>query len=432
MTVVSGAAAEGFWVAPGGRRLLLDGRPAFLLADTCWAAFGRVTEPEWDGYLRYRRRQGFNAVNVSMLPIAHDQSVAPGDPAPFVVRPDGSWDLDRIDDAWFRRARAMSGTALRHGIVPVIVVLWCTYVPGTWAAKLAPGLQLMPEQTDRYVDAVLAAVGDLPVILCVSGDDRFEDDLAVDRYVRVLDRVAAARPERLATLHTSPTHEMTDRLLGHPGLGFYSYQSSHGPDGVEKAHRLAERYRTLPVRRPILDLEPAYEGHASRRGTGRHLAASVRRSSWASVLAGAGAGLGYGAHGVWSWHREGDRFLNEENSGRPFPAEVALRFPGAWDVGLIRRIVETFDLFDVTARQDLLSGSQPGVRVGWQREPDRLAVYLPEPSTVTLEIDLHGWQVHGWNLAERQAETIAVSVADGRTTIRQPDILGDALVVFDR
>ncbi len=43
-------------VEPGGRRLLLDGRPAFLLADTCWAAFGRVTKPEWDGYLRYRRR----------------------------------------------------------------------------------------------------------------------------------------------------------------------------------------------------------------------------------------------------------------------------------------------------------------------------------------------------------------------------------------
>ncbi len=367
-----------------------------------------------------------------MLPIAHDQSVSPGDPAPFVVRSDGAWDLDRTDDAWFQRARAMPETALRHGIVPVIVVLWCTYVPGTWAVKLAPGVQLTDEQTDRYVNDVLAAVGDLPVILCVSGDDRFEDDLAVDRYVRVLEQIGAARPERLTTLHTSPTHAMPDRLLSHPGLGFYSYQSSHGPDGAELAHQLAERYQALPVRRPILDLEPAYEGHASRGGTGRHLAAAVRRSSWTSVLAGAGAGLGYGAHGVWSWHREGDGFLNEADAGLPFPAEVALQFPGAWDVGLIRRIVERFDLFDLTARQDLLVGAPPGVRVGWRREPDRLAVYLPEPSTVTLDIDLGDWWVHGWNLVERRPEAMTYTVSDGRTAIRQPDVLGDTLVVFGR
>ena len=426
------AEAMGWMVAPDGRRLLLDGRPTFLLADTCWAAFGRVTDIEWDGYLRFRRRQGFNAVNVSLLPIAHDQSVSPGDPAPFTVCADGSWDLDRPDDAWFRRARAMSAAALRHGITPVIVVLWCTYVPGTWAARLAPGLDLTPRQTDRIVDAMLNALGDLPVILCVSGDDRFEDDLAIDRYVRVLERIAAARPERLTTLHTSPTHGTPARLLGHPGLGFYTFQSGHGPGGPGLAGRLAERYRALPVRRPVIDLEPCYEGHAAHEGHGRHLAASVRRSSWTSVLAGAGAGLGYGAHGVWSWHREGDRFLNEAGSGQPFPADVALGFPGAWDVGLIRQIVERFDLFDLSVRQDLLVDAPPGIRVGWGRDPDRLAVYLPEAQPVTLAIDLVGWRAHGWNLAERRPETVTRSVTSGRAAIRQPDAPGDTVVVFSR
>jgi hypothetical protein len=419
-------------VAPDGRRLLLDGRPTFLLADTCWAAFGRVTNAEWEAYLRFRHRQGFNAVNVSMLPIAHDQSVSPNDPAPFAVRSDGSWDLDRPDGAWFRRARTMSEVALRHGITPVIVVLWCTYVPGTWAARLAPGLDLTPEQTDRYVDAVLDAVGDLPVILCISGDDRLEDDLAVDRYVRVLDRIHTARPDRLTTLRTAPTHETPARLLGHPGLGFYIYQSSHGPDGHHVAQRLGERYRALPVWRPILDLEPCYEGYASNRGTGRHLAASVRRSSWTSVLAGAGAGLGYGAHGVWSWHREGDRFLNEAGSGLPFPADVALQFPGAWDVGLLRDLVERFDLFDLTGRPDLLVGEQRGVRVGWDDPGGQLVIYLPEPSTVTLAIDLTGWDAEVWNLADRRVETIRWDVSGGQTVIRQPDALNDLLVVFSR
>ncbi len=421
-----------FMVEPGGRRLLRGGRPTFLLADTCWAAFGRVSAAEWDGYLRHRHRQGFNAVAISMLPIAHDQSISPGAPAPFVVRADSSWDLDRPDDAWFQRARTMSQTALRHGIVPVIVVLWCTYVPGTWAAKRAPGLDLTPEQTDHYVDALLGAVGDLPVILCVSGDDHFTDDLAIDRYVRVLDRIQSARPERLTTIHSSPTHETPAQLLGHPGLGFYTYQSSHGPDGHEVAQRLAGRYRALPVRRPILDIEPCYEGHASDRGTGRHLAASVRRSSWTGVLSGAGAGLGYGAHGVWSWHRTGDQFLNVAGAGLPFPAEVAMQFPGAWDVGLIRRIVETHELFDLTSRPDLLVDEPRGTRVGMDEPGGRLAIYLPEPSTITLSVDLTGWSAEGWNLSDRWIEAVGWEASDGQTTIRQPDALSDLLIVFSR
>ena len=421
-----------FTVAPDGSRLLLNDRPTFLLTDTCWAAFGRVTPTEWDGYLRLRHRQGFNAVAISMLPVAHDQSISPTDPAPFVLRDDGSWDLDRPDDAWFVRARAMSETALRHGIVPVIVVLWCTYVPGTWAAKRAPGLDLTPGQTDRYVDAVLAAVGDMPVILCVSGDDHLDDDVAIDRYVRVLDRIHAARPERLTTLHTSPTHETPNRLLGHPGLGFYTYQSSHGPDGHEVAQRLGERYRTLPVHRPTMDIEPCYEGHASRHGTGRHLAASVRRSSWTSVLAGAGAGLGYGAHGVWSWHREGDRFLNESGSGLPFPADVALGFPGAWDVGLLRQIVERFDLFGLESANELVIGEGAGTRVGRSGDPDRGVVFRPEPITLSLALDLEGWNARGWDLVTQRSWPVTFSVTDGITTISQPDVLADTLVVFSR
>lgn len=421
-----------FAVEPSGRRFLRGGRPTFLLADTCWAAFGRVSAAEWDGYLRHRHRQGFNAVNISMLPIAHDQSISPGALAPFIVQPDGSWDLDRPDAAWFQRARAMSETALRQGIVPVIVVLWCTYVPGTWAAEMARNVQLSPEQTDRYVYALLDAVGDLPVILCVSGDDRFEDDIAIDRYVRVLDRIRAARPERLTTLHPSPTHETPARLFGHSGLGFYTYQSSHGPDGHAVAQRLAGRYRALPVRRPILDLEPCYEGHASDRGTGRHLAASVRRSSWTGVMAGAGAGLGYGAHGVWSWHRMGDQFLNEPGAGLPFPAEVAIQFPGAWDVGLLRHLVERHDLFDLTARPDLLTSDPRGIRVGLDEAGGRLAIYLPEPSTVTLGIDLTGWSAEAWNLSDRRPETVRWDVTGGETVVQQPDALSDLLVVFSR
>jgi len=53
-----------------------DGVPAFLLADTLWAAFSRMSMTECRDAMRLRRRQGFNAVNISILPIGHDRAVS--------------------------------------------------------------------------------------------------------------------------------------------------------------------------------------------------------------------------------------------------------------------------------------------------------------------------------------------------------------------
>ena len=41
------------------------------------------------------------------------------------------------------------------------------------------------------------------------------------------------------------------------------------------------------------------------------------------IVAGAAAGLGYGAHGVWSWHRRGEGFAAGDVHGHPFPFSVA-------------------------------------------------------------------------------------------------------------
>lgn len=420
-------------VEPGGRWLESGGRPTFLLADTCWAAFQRPTDEEWTGYLRHRQRQGFNGVLVSMLPIAHDRSIGPDDHWPFVLRPDGMPDRDALDPAYFDRARRRCEEALAAGVVPIVVVLWCAWVADTWAAKLAPGLDLSEGQLDRYVDALLAAIGDLPVVLCVSGDDKFRDPVAVDRYVRVLDRIHAARPERLTTIHTSPDHDFPARLIDHPALSIYGYQSSHTHEAPHEAHRLAAAYRARPTRRPVIDLEPTYEGIRAFNAPGslRHHAFAARHAAWTSVLGGAGAGVGYGAHGTWQWHRPGDRFTSPI-CGEPFPHEVALDLPGAWDFGLIRRVVEGYGLFDLTAADDLLAGEAFGARVGRDDAAGHIAVYRPDAEEVRLAVGLAGWAAQGWDLATRDPVGVTWSVADGVTTVGRPDGLGDTLVVFSR
>jgi len=425
-------------VAPDHTRLLADGEPTFLLADTVWAAFGRPSMPEWDAYLHRRRRQGFNAVNISVLPVAHDSSSSPADRQPFELATDGSWRLDRPSAAYFENAASMCAAAVAAGLTPVLVVLWCNYVPGSWGARRTPELVFSPADRDRYVRLVADTFAGYDPIFVLSGDDGFDDDASIQAYVSALRLLRERAPDCLLTAHSNPSAVLPAALA--EATDFYAFQSGHGGDSWDsRAWQLAEHYLNAAVRRPIVDLEPCYEGHGVDGGTRRYTAAQVRQASWTAVLAGAGAGLGYAAHGVWSWHHAGDAFNGEHFSGTPFEASLALQFRGAGQVGTLRRIVERFGLYDLRSRQDLLVDDRSGVRLGATADSRTLVAFLPHPFTVRLGQDWSDAQVSCWNLAADRPDHVTVTRAgEGhgdaveRSVIGQPEFLGDALVILRR
>jgi hypothetical protein len=417
-------------VASSGAVLHRDGAPVFLLADTLWAAFSQMSMDEWRDALRLRRRQGFNAVNVSILPIAHDRSLSGDARSPFRLRGDGSWDLDRLDQDYFRTARAMVEVAVAEGLVPTLVVLWCNYVPGTWGAARTPETVLDERQTDRYVSLVLESFADLHPVFCISGDERFDDEVAVQRYRTALQQVHEGAPGCLTTLHSTPDATLPLVLAEDDALSYYSFQSGHDLGWEERPQRLAATYLGLPTRRPVVSMEPCYEGHGWGRGRGRHDAAAVRLASWTGVLSGAGAGLGYGAHGAWSWHRPGQEFNGSDFSGTPFPASRALELPGAWDVGLLRHLVEQHDLFDLRGGDDLLADRRDGARLGVSARGDRAVLYLPEPFPVEVHADWAGWQLQVWDLSRGRRDAVQHRHGDQVTRFEQPDFLGDALYLL--
>jgi hypothetical protein len=143
-------------VAASGDRFAVQARDRFLLGDTVWAAFTRVSEPEWGSYLSRRRTQGFNAVYISVLPIAHDRSSSSKDYQPFLGDGLGGWDLSRPDPAYFERARGMVRQAVDAGFVPFLVLLWCNYVPETWGSDKSPHLVLDEDQTQTYLDLAIS------------------------------------------------------------------------------------------------------------------------------------------------------------------------------------------------------------------------------------------------------------------------------------
>ncbi|MFU1845116.1 DUF4038 domain-containing protein, partial [Enterococcus faecium] len=55
-------------VSQNKRTLLRDGQHFFYLADTCWSAFTSIQENDWITYLDKRKEQGFNTLQINLLP----------------------------------------------------------------------------------------------------------------------------------------------------------------------------------------------------------------------------------------------------------------------------------------------------------------------------------------------------------------------------
>lgn len=411
-------------VAPDHRSLLEDGAQRFLLADTVWAAFTSPTDDEWLDHLELRRRQGFNALLISVLPIVHDRSDAGR--TPFSVGPEGV-DFDGGDPDYWTHAEWVLAKARERGFTPVLVLLWNNFVPGTWGGRLTPDHVLDETQTVEYVRRAVRTFDRFSPIFAISGDDDLNDDDAIARYSLAAGIVREEAPDALITWHDTPTARMPVDVADGALVDLHGLQSGHNEAWETLPRDLTRYYRALDVERPILNLEPCYEGLGRFAGRERHVRADVRRASWTGVVAGASAGLGYGAHGVWSWHRRDTAFTAEDVHGTPFPFTVAAGFEGALDASFVRRIVEQEGLFGLVEDPDLLTAEPSGAIAG--RTGETIVVYAPQPFALTLRLPGRV-TVTAYDLAARREDFARLTVLDDGVRIEQPEFLGDALYVI--
>ena len=419
-------------IAADQRHFERDGAPFVLVADTAWSAFADAQIDEWRSYARYRVSQGFNSALVSILPILHDRAVRPGAREPFAVDSSGHYDYSAPDEAYFTTARQMTRVAHEEGLTLGLVVLWLNYVPGTWGAERTPWSPMTEDERNAYLDLAMDAFADLDPLFIVSGDEHFRDEEPIAVYADALRRVKERAPWCLTTLHSTPDCELPPQLADSEHLDFYSYQAGHNVERQQLTWELAEHYRGRSVPRPVVDLEPCYEGHGYGGGAGRYLRHEVRRATWWSLVGGASAGIGYGAHGVWQWFRPGAKFTSVGFSLVPFPWQTALRFPGADDVAFAAALTQEHRLYEAAAHQELLIDPFYGLRLAANSDFSTVAVYLPDSREVRVSLDLSNHHVRAWALESRTTIGVRCHAGPDVTLIEQPDTCGDVLVVFTR
>lgn len=415
-------------VSENNRHFLRDGKPFFWLADTVWSAFTSAAPEEWKEYLEFRRMQGYNVLQLNVLP-QWDRSMPDAGIAPFHPDCSGRPDFLQYNDAYFERAAAMTETAVGYGFVPALVVLWCDYVQDSWATLKSPGHIMPLSAVQPYAEHVVRHFAPYNPVYVISGDSKFETANTVEYYRMALDTIKKLSPDALASMHPgSGPIDLPDRFVHSPQLDFYMYQPGHRLEEQHYPYVLADKLSRQPVKRPIVNAEPCYEGHGHGNKYGRFGPFDIRKAVWQGLLSGGHAGATYGAHGVWSWHRGGGDFPSEAFSMAPYDWRTALHLPGAWEAPFAKWIFETYDLFDCEPADWVLHPSAE-VRAASTPCAKTIAVYIPYAAEVGLNRELPDYRWTLIALSNKRVAVPKVDIRNGRTWIRMHSFNEDVLVL---
>jgi hypothetical protein len=377
-------------VAAGKRHLeTTNGKPFFLLADTAWELFHRLTREETQLYLQNRADKGFNTVlAVALAEFEFDQPNAAGE------LPLEDNDPTKPREAYFAQIDWVIDQAAQRGLYTGLLPTW----GDKWNKKWGKGPEIFtPENAAIYGEWLGRRYAGKPVIWVLGGDRPIETD-----QHRALIRAMAAGLKKgdggrhLITYHPMGGKNSSDYWPDEPWLDFHMFQSGHShrakPNYDMNAKNLA-----LPARKPTLDGEPCYEDHPVRslmkdkKPTEWFGDLDARRAAWWSVLSGA-CGHVYGTHSIWQFH---DLTKRKQQTDARTPWQQAMDLPGAVQMGVMRKFIEGLDwtklrrddAFIISKPvQPLTAGQQPMAAVA--EDGSFALVYVPDAKAFGIAPDM--------------------------------------------
>lgn len=332
------AALPALKVAEDRRHLTTeDGKPFFLLGDTAWELFHRLTREEAEVYLKNRADKGFNTILAVAL--AEFEFHLPN---AYGELPLENNDPTKPREAYFLHVDWVVDKAASLGLYTALLPTW----GDKWNQKWGKGPEIFtPENAAIYAEWLAKRYKDKPVIWVLGGDRPVENDTH-----RAIIRAMAAGLRKgdggkhLITYHPKGGANSSDYWPDEPWLDFHMFQSGHGKRDAANYDMNAKNL-ALPALKPTLDGEPCYEDHPVRslmkdkKPTEWFDDYDVRKAAWRSVLSGA-CGHVYGTHSIWQFH---DLEKRKQQTDARTPWQKALDLPGATQMGVMRKFIEGLD-----------------------------------------------------------------------------------------
>jgi acetyl esterase/lipase len=375
-------------VSPNGRYFVdQDGRPFFYLGDTAWLLFQRLDRAEVEEYLHDRAGKGFTVIQAYVLrglgarhPDGNRSLL--GEP-PLLDR-----DPTRPNEAFFKNVDFVINRANELGLVMGLVVA------KSWHVNQHPERVFDAANAYTFGKFLGARYKKNAVLWYVGGDSAPGKDEAV--------WVAMARglKDGSGGAHLVSYHgqgQTSSSMWFHKAawLDFNSIQSGHG--WAAKTDRFIDRDYVLSPAKPTVDMEPPYENHPTGARTPRIDAHQVRQAAYRNMLAGA-AGHGYGALDLFWLYKEGDGPF-PKNGFQPW--RKALAYPGARQVGHMRRLFELRPWYKLVPDQSALAEGQGEgedyARAARAADGSFVLAYLPAGKPVRIQMDkVTGKAVKAW------------------------------------
>ena len=223
-------------------------------------------------------------------------------------------------------------------------------------------MMLTVGQATKLCEYELKRYGDAHALWILAGDNPYTA-AETAKWKAVGRAVFAKHPGQLVTTHPTGQNFPWATWADESWLNVIGYQSGHGDgDATWKWLHSGPPADTTkhPPGRPVMNLEPPYEGHNGYQSKKPHSDFSTRRATYWSLLVHPPMGVTYGGHGVWSWHtKPGEHPTGHQGSGPAKRWNDALDLPGASQVGYARKFFEAAGFATLRPANDLLA-EQPG------------------------------------------------------------------------
>jgi len=358
-----------------------DGTPFFWLGDTVWYGAGLSRKDDWEVYLNDRTAKKFSVV--------HFNVVAPRNGMPADENGEISFtgtDPIRINTRFYQRLDERVDAVTAHGLLAAIVL--------TWGLRPVDSGNYLPEkEVVRLVRYLEARYGANHVVWILTGDAYYVGANGA-RWRRIGRAAFGGRTHAPVTSHPAGMLWPWDAYREEKWLDFLIYQSGHGDDAetLRWLHSgpVTEDWSESPPR-PIINLEPPYEGHLGYQSRLPHTAYVTRRAIYWSLLAAPTAGVTYGAHGVWSWHTAvGQPPTDHPTTGIAKTWREALPFPGSTQMKYLGELFNSIPWWTLRPDNHLLAEQPGGNNPAWHvsasrsKRGDLAVVYVPWGGEVKL------------------------------------------------
>lgn len=379
-----------------------DGSTFFWLGDTAWELFHRLNREEAREYLQNRADKGYTVIQAVALaeldglntPNAYgDKPLIDNDPA-------------KPNEAYFKHVDYIINEANKRGLIVALLPTWADkWYKDRWGI----GPEIFTPENAKIYGAWIAKRYLAKDVVYVLGGDRTPQN---DTHLAIIRSMAAGiksvdKGKHLLTFHPTGGRSSYDFFADDDWIDFHMSQTGHRVSSPDYNTNI-NAYK-LSIARPHINGEPNYEDHPNdfqpeKKGWMDDF--DTREAAYWNILSG-GAGHTYGNHNIWQMYDESREPVNNARTSW----HVAMNYPGAYQLGYMRKMFEKRNWQKLVMDQTVIVGDNPeGVEykiAAVSSEADFMMVYIPYGKKTTVNTaKLKAANITGWWFNPRDGRCI--------------------------